>query len=32
MVRQLCVALISLGLTAAMVATTIAPQSAGFIA
>lgn len=32
MVRQLFVALMSLGLTAAMVATTIAPQSAGLIA
>ncbi len=32
MVRHLFVALVSLGLTAAMVATTIAPQSAGFIA
>ncbi len=32
MVRQFFVALVSLGLTATMVATTIAPQSAGFIA
>lgn len=32
MVRQFFVALVSLGLTAVMVATTIAPQSAGFIA
>jgi hypothetical protein len=32
MIRQLFVALVSLGLTAAMVASTIAPQSAGFIA
>jgi hypothetical protein len=32
MVRQFFVALVSLGLTAATVVTTIAPQSAGFIA
>jgi hypothetical protein len=32
MVRQIFVALVSIGLTAAMVVTTIAPQSAGFIA
>lgn len=32
MFRQTLVAILSLGLTAAMIATTIAPQSAGLIA